>query len=128
MDSFIIFLPTQYAINLQLLGGVWIIQTLPAIVIGVYTRWLHRWALLIGWAVGMLTGTAMAVSQNFTSVYPLQIAGGTIPGYAALYAFILNLVVCVVLTYVFNAASAPAGADETRDLDYTAVAAGGVSS
>jgi SSS family solute:Na+ symporter len=120
---FILFLPTQYAINLQLLGGVWIIQTLPAIVIGVYTRWLHRWALLIGWAVGMLAGTAMALSQNFTSVYPLQIAGSTIPGYAALYAFILNLVVSVVLTYVFNAAAAPAGADETRDLDYTAVAA-----
>ena len=120
---FIVFLPTQYAINLQLLGGVWIIQTLPAIVIGLYTRWLHRWALLIGWAIGMLTGTAMAVSQNFASVYPLSLAGTTIPGYAALYAFILNLVVAVVLTYVFNAASAPTGADETSKLDYTAVAA-----
>src|SRR5207245_11265153 len=100
---FIIFLPTQYAINLQLLGGVWIIQTLPAIVIGLYTRWLHRSALLIGWAVGMLTGTAMAVSQNFVSVYPLQLFGTTVPGYAALYALILNLVVAAVLTWVFNA-------------------------
>src|SRR5262249_14184666 len=108
---FIIFLPIPYAINLQLLGGVWIIQTLPAIVIGLYTRWLHRWALLIGWAVGMIAGTAMAVSVGFASIYPLQIAGSTIPGYAALYAFILNMVVSVVLTYVFNAASAPKGAD-----------------
>jgi SSS family solute:Na+ symporter len=106
-----------------LLGGVWIIQTLPAIVIGLYTRWFHRWALIIGWAVGMLSGTAMALSQNFTSVYPLQIGGTTIPGYAALYAFILNLVVSAVLTWVFNAASAPAGSDETAELDYTAVAA-----
>jgi SSS family solute:Na+ symporter len=120
---FIIFLPTQYAINLQLLGGVWIIQTLPAIVVGLYTRWLHRWALLIGWALGMLAGTAMAVSQNFGSVYPLQFLGSTIPGYAAFYAFVLNLVVAVILTWVFNAASAPAGADETKELDYTAVAA-----
>jgi SSS family solute:Na+ symporter len=120
---FIIFLPTQYAINLQLLGGVWIIQTLPAIVIGLYTRWLHRWALLIGWAVGMLSGTAMALSQNFASVYPLSIGGSIIPGYAALYAFILNLVVAVVLTWVFNAVSADAGADETKEFDYTAVAA-----
>ena len=31
---FIIFLPTQYAIDLQLLGGVWILQTFPAIVFG----------------------------------------------------------------------------------------------
>jgi SSS family solute:Na+ symporter len=120
---FIVFLPTQYAINLQLLGGVWIIQTLPAIAVGLYTRWLHRWALLIGWLVGMLSGTAMAVSQNFGSVYPLQLAGSTIPGYAALYAVILNLVVSVVLTWAFNAASAPGGVDETKEFDYTAVAA-----
>jgi solute:Na+ symporter, SSS family len=102
---------------------VWIIQTLPAIVIGLYTRWLHRWALLIGWAVGMLAGMAQAESQNFASVYPLQFAGSTIPGYAAFYALILNMVVCMVLTYVFNAASAPKGVDETKELDYTAVAA-----
>ena len=48
----IVTLPTKYAIELQLLGGVWILQTLPAIVIGLYTRWLHRWALVAGWAVG----------------------------------------------------------------------------
>ena len=120
---FIIFLPTQYAINLQLLGGVWIIQTLPAIVVGLYTRWLHRWALLIGWAVGMLTGTAMAVSQNFTSVYPLPLFGATVPGYAALYALIVNLVVAVVLTWVFNAMTVSAGNDETAEIDYTSSAA-----
>jgi solute:Na+ symporter, SSS family len=120
---FIIFLPTQYAINLQLLGGVWIIQILPTVVIGLYTRWLHRWALLIGWAVGMITGTGMAVAQNFSSVYPLNLFGTVVPGYAALYAFILNLVISVVLTWIFNAASAPAGADETREMDYTAAAA-----
>jgi SSS family solute:Na+ symporter len=116
---FILWLPTAYAINLQLLGGVWIIQTLPAIVVGLYSRWMHRWALLIGWAVGMISGTAMAISQNFTSIYPLQIGGTTIPGYAAFYSFVLNLVVCVVLTWVFNAASVAAGGDETADLDYT---------
>ncbi|MBV9323548.1 MAG: sodium:solute symporter [Chloroflexi bacterium] len=120
---FIIFLPTQYAINLQLLGGVWIIQVLPTIVIGLYTRWLHRWALLVGWAAGMIVGTGMAVSQNFASVYPLSIGGSTIPGYAALYSLIVNLVVAIVLTWVFNAASAPAGADETAVADYTAAAA-----
>jgi SSS family solute:Na+ symporter len=120
---FIVFLPTQYAINLQLLGGVWIIQTLPAIVIGLYTRWMHRYALLIGWAVGMIAGTAMAVSVNFASVFPLSLGGAPVAGYTAFYAFVLNLVVSVVLTWAFNASSAPAGADETKELDYTAVAA-----
>jgi SSS family solute:Na+ symporter len=120
---FIVFLPTQYAINLQLLGGVWIIQTLPALVVGLYTRWLHRWALLVGWAVGMLAGTAMAISQNFASVYPLHLGDTTIPGYAALYSLILNFVVAIVGTLVLNAASVETGRDETAEMDYTALAA-----
>src|ERR671927_73833 len=82
---FIVFLPLQYAINLQLLGGVWIIQILPALVIGLYTRWLHRWALLAGWAVGMISGTLMAASQGFTPVFPVAVGGLTIPGYSALW-------------------------------------------
>jgi len=45
---FILFVPTPYAIHLHLLGGIWIIQTLPAIVLGSYTRWFNSWALLLG--------------------------------------------------------------------------------
>jgi SSS family solute:Na+ symporter len=48
---FIIFIPTKFAIYLQLLGGIWIIQTPPAVMLGVYTRWFNDWALLLGWAV-----------------------------------------------------------------------------
>src|SRR6476646_3745674 len=48
---FVLFLDRQNAINFQLLGGIWILQTLPSIVFGLYTRWFHRWALLGGWAV-----------------------------------------------------------------------------
>ncbi|RYE82276.1 MAG: sodium:solute symporter, partial [Hyphomicrobiales bacterium] len=54
---FVLALPKDFAINLQLLGGIWILQTLPSIVVGLYTRWLHRYALLAGWAVGMVWGT-----------------------------------------------------------------------
>src|SRR5439155_21285448 len=49
---FILLVPTEYAIQLQLLGGIWIIQTAPAVILGAYTRWFNDWALLIGWAVG----------------------------------------------------------------------------
>src|ERR1700734_2033356 len=62
--AFIVFVPTHYAIELQLLGGIWIIQTLPAVMLGVYTRWFNAWALLVGWAVGTFAGTVMAVSTN----------------------------------------------------------------
>ena len=40
--AFVLFVSTQYALDLQLLGGVWILQTFPAIVIGLYTGWFHR--------------------------------------------------------------------------------------
>ena len=63
---FILFVPTQYAIQLQLLGGIWIIQTLPAVVLGAFTRGFDDWALPLGWAVGTVAGTAMAASVGFT--------------------------------------------------------------
>ena len=49
---FVLTLDKQNAINFQLLGGIWILQTFPAIVFSLFTRWFHRWALLAGWAVG----------------------------------------------------------------------------
>src|SRR5262252_7324707 len=70
---FIIFIPTQYAIYLQLLGGIWMIQTLPAVMLGAYTRWFDDWALLVGWAVGTYAGTAMAISQDLKPGYPLKV-------------------------------------------------------
>jgi solute:Na+ symporter, SSS family len=117
---FIIFVPTQFAIYLQLLGGVWIIQTLPAVILGLYTRWFDDWALLIGWAVGTIAGTYMAVAVNFAAAYPLTIGGFAIPGYTALYTVILNLVIAAVLTPVFRALAGGVPADETVAADYHA--------
>jgi SSS family solute:Na+ symporter len=116
---FIVAMPTTYAINLQLLGGIWIIQTLPAVLIGLYTRALNPWALLVGWAAGMAAGTAMEVSLGFKgAIYPLHILGWTVPCYAALSALVLNVVVSVVLSYAFNAMAQDAPEDETAAADY----------
>jgi SSS family solute:Na+ symporter len=118
---FIIFVPTQYAIQLQLLGGIWIIQTLPAVMLGAFTRWFNDRALLIGWAVGIIVGTAMAVAMNLTPTYPLVLAGYTLPGYTAFYTVILNLAVAVVLTPIFDAMNGQrAPYDETTAIDYHA--------
>lgn len=111
---FIVFIPLQYAINLQLLGGVWIIQTLPAVVIGLYTRWFHQKALMIGWLVGIVVGTALAAAQGFTPIYPLSIGGYVLPSYTALMTLVLNLIVAIVLTPIFNAIGAERLPDETR--------------
>jgi SSS family solute:Na+ symporter len=116
---FIIFVPTQYAIQLQLLGGIWIIQTLPSVMLGAYTRWFNAWALLAGWAAGTFAGTAMAVASNLTPTFALKVGEYTFPGYSALYTIILNLLIAVVLTPLFNALSARrAPLDETLAADY----------
>jgi solute:Na+ symporter, SSS family len=117
---FILFVPTQYAIFLQLLGGVWIIQTFPSVILGLYTRWFDDWALFAGWAVGITVGTWMAAAVNFSAIYPLNIGGFGLPGYTALYTLILNLVIAVVLTPVFRAMSRGVPIDETAAADYHA--------
>jgi len=116
---FILFVPTQYAIELQLLGGIWIVQTMPSVMLGCYTRWFNDWALLIGWLVGTATGTYMAVAANFAAAYPLSIGGYGLPGYSAFYTVVLNLVVAIVLTPVFNAMGGKR-IDETVPADYRA--------
>ena len=100
---FIIFVPTQYAVELQLLGGIWIIQTLPAVMFGAFTRWFNDWALLVGWAVGTIAGTTMAFAANLTPTFPLAFAGWKFPGYTAFYTLLINLLIAVILTPVFNA-------------------------
>jgi solute:Na+ symporter, SSS family len=117
---FIVFVPSQYAIYLQLLGGILIIQTLPAVMLGAYTRWFNDWALLIGWTVGTIAGTWMFVAANLTPNYPLAFAGYTFPGYTALYTVVLNLVIAIVLTPLFKAMGARL-VDATVPADYHAL-------
>jgi SSS family solute:Na+ symporter len=114
---FIVFVPLQYAITLQLLGGIWIIQTLPSVMIGLYTRRLNPWALLIGWAAGTAAGTWAFFAAGNSTTYMLAVDGWTFPGYTALYTLILNLVIAVVLTPLFNALGAKQS-DETLAADY----------
>ena len=123
---FVLFLDRTLALNFQLLGGIWILQTFPAIVFGLYTRWFHRWALLAGWAVGMIYGTWTAYNvlnpvtgKHFGgAVAELPIVGGRV--YIALTAFVINLVIAAVLTVVLRAMKAPEGVDRTEPSDFLA--------
>ena len=122
---FVLSLDRQNAINFQLLGGIWILQTFPALVLGLYTRWFHRWALLIGWAVGMVYGTIAAYQQSSPATSHFGSSLDEVPfvgklGYIALTAFAINLIVAVVLTFVFRAMKSPEGVDETEPADYYA--------
>ncbi|TWE09460.1 monocarboxylate uptake permease MctP [Rudaeicoccus suwonensis] len=121
--GFVLTMDKQNAINLQLLGGIWILQTFPAIVIGLYTRWLHRWALLAGWAVAMVYGTYKAYGVSSPATKHFGGSNAVIPiigklGYIALTAVVINVVIAVVLTALLRAVKVPAGADETVAIDY----------
>nr|WP_246103320.1 sodium:solute symporter family protein [Streptomyces piniterrae] len=121
---FVLTMDKTVAINFQLLGGIWILQTMPALVGGLFTRWFHRWALLTGWAVGMLYGTLAAYgvaspTQKHFGGSAAEIPGIGEIGYIGLTAIVLNLVVTVVLTFALKAVKAPEGVDETSPGDYT---------
>jgi SSS family solute:Na+ symporter len=105
---------------------VWILQTFPAIVAGLYTRWFHRWALLLGWAVGIIYGTVAAygVVNPVThahfggSIAPIPFTNISI--YIAVTAFVMNAIVSVVFTLIFRALKIRDGRDTTTVSDYGA--------
>ena len=98
---------------------MWILQTLPSIIVGLFTRWFHRLALVAGWAVGMAVGTWMAGSQDLkSSVYALNWLGIHFTAYEAVFALVANLVVTVVLTAVLRTLRVRDARDETRSADY----------
>jgi SSS family solute:Na+ symporter len=118
---FILFLPTQFAIDLQLLGGVWILQTFPAIVFGLFAplgRLFRPSGLLWGWIVGFGLGSWIAFADGIKPVHTLSLAGHSYGIYTGLIALVANVVVAVVVSAAAMAVSKTAPADVTRPEDY----------
>src|SRR5689334_12285234 len=134
---FIIAIDPQFSIDLQLIGGVIILQTLPAVAIALYTRWLHRWALVAGWVAGMgyglyllylipnpaakrlhFGGSALALDKlTLLGWHPF--GGSQVQIYVGFGALVVNLVVAVVGTLSLRG-RAGEGADATAPKDYHA--------
>jgi SSS family solute:Na+ symporter len=111
---FIIAINPAQVIYFQLLGGIWILQTLPSVFLGLYTHWFNRWALLLGWAVAMITGTWLFIAAGnkpTTAIFH-------IPIYIAVAVLILNLLIALILTPVFNLIGLGGGKDITQPADY----------
>ncbi|GAA2106099.1 sodium:solute symporter family protein [Microlunatus panaciterrae] len=123
---FVLTLDKQNALNFQLLGGLWILQTLPSIVFGLFTRWFHRWALLAGWAVGMVYGTVEAYGFcTACSTKPFGNSLAKVPllgdaGYIGLTALVINIAVLVIGTLILRQFKVSNGTDLTRQSDYFA--------
>ena len=117
--AFVLFVKSQYAIELQLLGGIWIGQLFPSVVFGVFTRWFHGRALFWGWLACMASGTGMAIARDLkSSIFPFHIAGHTYAMYAAIPALAANLLVSVILTVAFRGAGYAGGTDSTGEAEY----------
>ena len=99
----IIFLPTQFALDLQLLGGIWILQTLPALVFGLYTKWFRAPALLAGWAVGFFGGTYLVWDAGWKPLHAVALGDVNFTVYTGLLALAANIVVSVILNAVMPA-------------------------
>jgi solute:Na+ symporter, SSS family len=115
---FVFFVPVPYAIDFQLLGGALMLQIFPAFVLGLWTRWFHPKALLLGWAVGLVASCAMAYASGFSSNFTLHAFGGSLTGFIALYALILNFCVSAAATLLLRGAKLDAQVDRTTARDY----------
>jgi SSS family solute:Na+ symporter len=101
---FILFLPTKFALDLQLLGGVWIVQTFPSVVFGLFnlSNRFRAPALLAGWAAGMISGSWLAFSDGIKPVHTFVIGGDKYTIYTGLAALVFNIVVAVVVQVIFG--------------------------
>ncbi|MEV5703604.1 monocarboxylate uptake permease MctP [Actinoallomurus sp. NPDC052274] len=127
----ILLLDPQFSIDLQLIGGVIILQTLPAVGLGLITRWFHRGGLMAGWVAGLAAGLWMLYRIPNPATHKVHFGGSAYPlsdlgfdtkvtVYVGMLALLVNLVVAVVATLVLKAVKAADGVDATRADDYYA--------
>jgi solute:Na+ symporter, SSS family len=127
----ILALEPQFSIDLQLIGGVIMLQTLPPIVLGLWRATLHRWALLAGWAAGMATGIVLLYGTP-NPVTGKEHFGGAqtalerlgldtdVTVYTGLIALAANLAVALLAHAALRALRAPEGTNELTDADFEA--------
>jgi solute:Na+ symporter, SSS family len=127
--AFILFVDPQFSIDLQLIGGVLILQTLPSVAVGLYTRWFHPYALITGLLAGLAVGIGMLYQIPNPNNGKLHFGGSAYKLsqlgfdsqkqiYVGFVAVLVNLLVAAVVTAVLRSANAPHLADVTSPDDY----------
>jgi SSS family solute:Na+ symporter len=102
--GFVFATPGTYAISLQLLGGLLIIQTLPAVFFGLYVKSLRKEPLITGLLVGVFSGIFMVESTNHfgaltSSLFSIPIFGSV---YIAVIALAFNLIISFGGSFIMN--------------------------
>lgn len=129
----ILVINPQFSVDLQLIGGAIVLQCLPAVTLSLFTRWYHRWALVVGMVVGLVVAAVQlyqipqlgpggrVVRAHFGGTgWPLSHLGlhTQVSIYAGLLALGANVVVATLATPVLRLFRAPDGVDLTRPADY----------
>jgi SSS family solute:Na+ symporter len=99
---FVIFLPTQYAIDLQLIGGIWILQIFPAVVFGLYHLQAHPSAYFAGWLAGMVAGTWLVLANGLKPVLALHFLNGNYSLFIGILALALNIAISLGASFLLN--------------------------
>ena len=118
--GFVFLFPLTYSVQLQLLGGIIILQTLPSLFIGLITDKMHKYALSLGLLVGLGFGFYFMEVANHYSTWTttlIQTNSEFGPFFIGLFALLANLIAVGVGTLVFSYAGkkgkvAPAQAKE----------------
>ncbi|MQL54952.1 sodium:solute symporter family protein [Acidianus ambivalens] len=103
--GFVFVVPATYAIQLQLLGGIIVSQTLPAVFLGLYTDKLESKSLIAGWAAGIISGVGLEYYVNFIQhhfgVFKISLMTTPLgPLFIAIIALAINLAVTLIGTAI----------------------------
>ncbi|KPH86931.1 sodium:solute symporter [Komagataeibacter intermedius AF2] len=100
----VIFLNARFAIDLQLLGGVIILQTFPALIMGLLPLRLPAPALVAGWVIGSVAGLGLCWIDGLKPVHPVAFAGFSASVSTGLLALGINIAVTLTLGAVIRLA------------------------
>jgi solute:Na+ symporter, SSS family len=102
--GFVFTIPATYAISLQLLGGILIVQILPAVFFGLYIKSLRKEPLIAGLLVGIFSGILMVEYTNHFGVLTSSLFNTTIfgPLYIAVIALVFNLIISLGGSAIMN--------------------------
>jgi solute:Na+ symporter, SSS family len=109
---FILAVPATDVINFQLAGGVWMLQTLPAVFLALYVRRLNRYAVMAGWLVGIVWGTVMLAQESFKGSTHTVLGWNVYIAFAAVVANVLVVLGGSALAYAIGWRPAPTVSDE----------------
>ena len=102
--GFVFLIPATYAIQLQLFGGILILQVLPSFVFGMITKKLNRRALFFGLLAGVISGIYMMGAANSYATWTTTLIGtGLGPVFIGMIALAINIIIVLVGTYLANA-------------------------